>query len=80
MFIMLDNFRMNMKSKFWNAVMPVLRKPSEDSLFQQYIRDYHFIFNTVNKTAGHYGFFKQAKNNPYVYSCVNAISDTFLIN
>ena len=80
MFIMLDNFRMNMKSKFWNAVMPVLRKPYEDSLFQQYIRDYHFIFNTVNKTAGHYGFFKQAKNNPYVYSCVNAISDTFLIN
>ena len=80
MFIMLDNFRMNMKSKFWNAVMPVLRKPSEDSLFQQYIRDYHFILNTVNKTAGHYGFFKQAKNNPYVYSCVNAISDTFLIN
>ncbi len=77
---MLDNFRMNMKSKFRNAVMPVIRKPYSDSLFQQYIRDYHFIFNTVNKTAGHYGFFKQAKLNPYVFSCVNAISDTFLIN
>ena len=60
--------------------MPVLRKPYEDSLFQQYIRDYHFIFNTANKTAGQYGFFRNAQNNPYVFSCVNAISDTFLIN
>lgn len=77
---MFDNFRMNMKSKFRNAVMPVIRKPYEDSLFQQYIRDYHFIFNTANKTAGQYGFFRNAQDNPYVYSCVNAISDTFLIN
>ena len=77
---MLDNFRMNIKSKFRNAVMPVIRKPLMDSLFQQYVRDYHFLFNTVNKTAGHYGFFRQAQDNPYVYSCVNAISDTFLIN
>lgn len=71
---------MNIKSRFRNAVMPVLRKPYEDSLFQQYIRDYHFIFNTANKTAGQYGFFRDAQNNPYVFSCVNAISDTFLIN
>ena len=71
---------MNMKSKFRNAVMPVIRKPYTDSLFQQYIRDYHFLFNTANKTAGQYSFFRQAQDNPYVYSCVNAISDTFLIN
>lgn len=77
---MLDNFRMNIKSKFRNAVMPVLRKPYADSLFQQYVHDYHFLFNPINKTAGHYGFFKEAQDNPYVYSCVNAISDTFLIN
>ena len=60
--------------------MPVIRKPYTDSLFQQYIRDYHFLFNTINKSAGQFSFFKQAQNNPYVYSCVNAISDTFLIN
>jgi len=77
---MLDNFRMNMKSKFRNAVMPVLRKPYEDSLFQEYMRQYGFLFNTANKTAGQFGFFKKAQQNPYVYSCVNAISDTFLIN
>lgn len=71
---------MNMKSRFRNAVMPVIRKPYTDSLFQQYIRDYHFLFNTANKTAGQYSFFRQAQDNPYVYSCVNAISDTFLIN
>ena len=71
---------MNIKSKFRNAVMPVLRKPYADSLFQQYVHDYHFLFNPINKTAGHYGFFKEAQDNPYVYSCVNAISDTFLIN
>jgi len=77
---MFDNFRMNMKSKFRNAVMPVLRKPYTDSLFQEYIRQYGFLFNTANKTAGQFGFFKKAQENPYVYSCVNAISDTFLIN
>ena len=71
---------MNMKSKFRNAVMPVLRKPYTDSLFQEYIRQYGFLFNTANKTAGQFGFFKKAQENPYVYSCVNAISDTFLIN
>jgi len=71
---------MNMKSKFRNAVMPVLRKPYEDSLFQEYMRQYGFLFNTANKTAGQFGFFKKAQQNPYVYSCVNAISDTFLIN
>ena len=60
--------------------MPVIRKPYTDSLFQQYIRDYHFLFHTANKTAGQYSFFRQAQDNPYVYSCVNAISDTFLIN
>ena len=51
-----------------------------NSLFQQYVKDYHFIFNSVNKTAGHYSFFREAQDNPYVYACVNAISDTFLIN
>lgn len=60
--------------------MPVLRKPYTDSLFQEYIRQYGFLFNTANKTAGQFGFFKKAQENPYVYSCVNAISDTFLIN
>lgn len=77
---MLHEFNMNIKSKFRNAIMPVIRKPYTDSLFQQYIRDYHFLFNTINKSAGQFSFFKQAQNNPYVYSCVNAISDTFLIN
>jgi len=71
---------MNIKSRFRNAVMPVLRKPYSDSLFQQYVHDYNFIFNAVNKSAGQYSFFRQAQENPYVYACVNAISDTFLIN
>ena len=71
---------MNMKSKFRNAVMPVLRKPYDDSLFQEYVRQYGFLFNIANKTAGQFSFFKKAQLNPYVYSCVNAISDTFLIN
>ena len=57
---MLDNFRMNIKSKFRNAVMPVLRKPYEDSLFQQYAKDYSFLFNIANKTAGQFSFFKKA--------------------
>ena len=77
---MFDNFLMNLKSRFTNTVMPVLRKPYEHSLYQQFIKDYGFLFNVVNKTAGQYSFFNQAKDNPYVYSCVNAISDTFLIN
>jgi len=77
---MLDNFRMNIKSKFRNAVMPVIRKPYEDSLFQEYVRQYGFLFSIANKTAGEFSFFKKAQQNPYVFSCVNAISDTFLIN
>lgn len=77
---MFDNFRMNMKSRFWNAVMPVLRKPYENSLFQEYVRQYGFLFNIANKTAGQFNFYKKSQENPYVYSCVNAISDTFLIN
>ena len=77
---MLENFRMNIKSKFRNAVMPVLRRPYEDSLFQEYVRQYGFLFNVANKTAGEFAFYKKAQQNPYVYSCVNAISDTFLIN
>lgn len=77
---MFDNFRMNMKSKLWNAVMPVIRKPYENSLFQEYVRQYGFLFNIANKTAGQFNFYKKSQENPYVYSCVNAISDTFLIN
>ena len=76
---MLNNFRTNLKSRLQN-IMPVIRKPYNNSILQEYIRDYHFLFNTVNKTTGQYGFFKQAQDNPYVYACVNAISDTFLIN
>lgn len=73
---------MNIKSMFnrGQTPKPVFRKPSLDSLYQQYLHDYSFLFNIVNKSAGHYGFFKEATDNPYVYSCVNAISDTFLIN
>ena len=77
---MFDNLRMNLKSRFTNTLMPVLRKPYQNSLYQQFIKDYGFLFNIVNKSAGQYSFFNQAKENPYVYSCVNAISDTFLIN
>ena len=77
---MLNNITMNLKSRFRNAIMPVIRKPYSDSLFQQYVRDYHFLFNIANKTAGHYSFFREAQDNPYVYACVNAISDTFLVN
>lgn len=77
---MLNNFTMNLKSRFRNAIMPVIRKPYSDSLFQQYVRDYRFLFNIANKTAGHYSFFREAQDNPYVYACVNAISDTFLVN
>lgn len=77
---MFDNLRMNLKSRFTNTVMPVIRKPYQNSLYQQFLKDYGFLFNIVNKSAGQYSFFNQAKENPYVYSCVNAISDTFLIN
>ena len=79
---MLENFLSNIKGMFKTEKInnPVLRKPYLDSLYQQYIQQYSFMFNIVNKTAGHYGFFKEATDNPYVYSCVNAISDTFLIN
>lgn len=77
---MFDNLRMDLKSRFRNALMPNIRKPYENSLYQQYIQDYSFLFNIANKTAGHYNFYTQALDNPYVYSCVNLISDTFLIN
>lgn len=79
---MLEKLRMNIKGMFKHEKPnnPVLRKPYMNSLYQQYIQQYSFMFNIINKNAGQYGFFKEATNNPYVYSCVNAISDTFLIN
>lgn len=77
---MFDNFRMNLKSRFINTVMPVLRKPYENSLYQEYINTFGFIFSSVNKSAGNYTFYKEAEDNPYVYACINLISDTFLIN
>lgn len=78
--IMFDNLKMEIKSRFRNTINPVLRNPYRNSYLQQYLNDYGFLFHTANKSMGYYGYYREAENNPYVYACVNAISDTFLVN
>lgn len=58
---------------------PALRNIT-DSTLSQFVNQYGWIFDTVDKNAGHYDLFYNAIRNPYVYRCVNTISNTLLIN
>lgn len=60
--------------------LPGIRQPHKDSLLEAYLRDYHWAFESTNKTYGDIQAYYEALNNPIVARCNQVYIDESLAN
>lgn len=63
-----------------NLHLPGLRKPADNSLYNEFINNYYWVTTQANKDTGDLQTYYEAYNNVYVKSCIKAYSKYSLIN
>ena len=58
--------------------LPSIRRPERDSSYRLFENQYGFVFLNGEKSTGDYDRYYMAYNNPYVYRCIQSISDSLL--
>lgn len=63
-----------------NLHLPGLRKPADNSLYNEFINNYYWVTTQANKDTGDLQTYYEAYNNVYVKSCIKAYSKYSLIS